>query len=108
MSASVAAGETAYEVRAFNTATASENKIHDDAVARRFCSMRWPASQRQSLARRSTVSLPLVCSFDKVPHRTRHICSSTHWYETRPMGRCCASRDVRSTLASPKPSKRLR
>jgi acyl dehydratase len=36
MSASVAARETAYEVRAFNTATASENKIHDDAVARRF------------------------------------------------------------------------
>ena len=36
MSASAAAGETAYEVRAFNTATASENKIHDDAVARRF------------------------------------------------------------------------
>lgn len=36
MSASVAAGETAYEVRAFNTAAASENKIHDDAVARRF------------------------------------------------------------------------
>ena len=27
---------TAYEVSAFNTAAASENKIHDDAVARRF------------------------------------------------------------------------
>ena len=26
----------AYEVRAFNTAAASENKIHDDSVARRF------------------------------------------------------------------------
>src|SRR5690348_15124249 len=26
----------AYEVRAFNTAAASENKIHDDEVARRF------------------------------------------------------------------------
>ncbi len=32
MSASVAA----YDVNAFNTATASENKIHDDAMARRF------------------------------------------------------------------------
>ena len=27
---------TAYEVRAFNTAAASENKIHDDSIARRF------------------------------------------------------------------------
>lgn len=32
MSAAIAA----YEVNAFNTATASENKIHDDATARRF------------------------------------------------------------------------
>jgi acyl dehydratase len=32
MSAAIAA----YEVNAFNTATASENKIHDDAMARRF------------------------------------------------------------------------
>ena len=27
---------TSYRVRAFNTAAASENKIHDDTVARRF------------------------------------------------------------------------
>ena len=32
MSAAIAV----YEVNAFNTATASENKIHDDAMARRF------------------------------------------------------------------------
>ncbi len=32
MSAAIAA----YELNAFNTATASENKIHDDAIARRF------------------------------------------------------------------------
>jgi acyl dehydratase len=36
MNSSLAAREAAYEVRAFNTAAASENKIHDDAVARRF------------------------------------------------------------------------
>lgn len=28
--------QTAYEVRAFNSAAASENKIHDDSIARRF------------------------------------------------------------------------
>jgi len=27
---------TAYEVSAFNTAVASENKIHDDSIARQF------------------------------------------------------------------------
>ena len=32
----MAAAAPAYRVEAFNTATASENKIHDDAVARRF------------------------------------------------------------------------
>src|SRR5467141_375704 len=31
-----AAALSPYQVEAFNTATASENKIHDDAVARRF------------------------------------------------------------------------
>src|SRR5262249_13312178 len=31
-----AAGPAPYRVEAFNTAKASENKIHDDAVARRF------------------------------------------------------------------------
>ncbi len=32
----MSAAMAAYEVSAFNTATASENKIHDDAMARRF------------------------------------------------------------------------
>jgi len=32
----MSAAMAAYEVNAFNTATASENKIHDDAMARRF------------------------------------------------------------------------
>jgi len=32
----VSAAIAAYELNAFNTATASENKIHDDAMARRF------------------------------------------------------------------------
>jgi acyl dehydratase len=36
MISSLAAHQAAYEVKAFNTAAASENKIHDDAVARRF------------------------------------------------------------------------
>jgi acyl dehydratase len=36
MNSSLARYDPAYEVRAFNTAAASENKIHDDAVARRF------------------------------------------------------------------------
>ena len=33
------------------------------------------------------------------------ICSSTRWCRTRPTARCCASRDARFTLASPKCSK---
>jgi acyl dehydratase len=36
MNSPLARDNAAYEVRAFNTAAASENKIHDDAVARRF------------------------------------------------------------------------
>jgi hypothetical protein len=32
----IAAGLAPYRIKAFNTAKASENKIHDDAVARRF------------------------------------------------------------------------
>jgi acyl dehydratase len=36
MNSPLARDDAAYEVRAFNTAAASENKIHDDAVARRF------------------------------------------------------------------------
>jgi acyl dehydratase len=34
--AGMSAAVAAYEVKAFNTAAASDNKIHDDAVARRF------------------------------------------------------------------------
>ena len=37
------------------------------------------------------------------PHATT--CSSMPWYRTRPMARCCASRDARFMLASPTPSK---
>jgi acyl dehydratase len=36
MNSSLAAHGAPYEVKAFNTAAASENKIHDDGVARRF------------------------------------------------------------------------
>ena len=36
MNAAMNAAMAAYEVNAFNTATASENKIHDDATARQF------------------------------------------------------------------------
>jgi hypothetical protein len=32
-------------------------------------------------------------------HHTRLICSNTHWYGTRPMARCCASRATRCTPA---------
>jgi predicted ATPase len=35
----------------------------------------------------------------------RRICSSTHWYRTRPTARCCASRDEPCTLVSSKSSK---
>ena len=35
----------------------------------------------------------------------RPICSSMRWCRTRPMARCCASRDARFTPVSPKPSK---
>ena len=57
------------------------------------------------LDRRSTVSLLPVCCSGKACRRTRPICSSTPWCRTRPMARCCASRDARCTRASPKPSK---
>ena len=55
--------------------------------------------------RRSTVSLPLVCCSGRARRRMRPICSSMPWCRTRPMARCCASRDARFTPASPKPSK---
>ena len=47
----------------------------------------------------------LVCCSDRVCRRKRRICSSTRLYRTRPTARCCASRDVRFTLVSLKPSK---
>ena len=55
--------------------------------------------------RRSTVSLRQVCCSGRACRRTRPICSSTPWCRTRPTARCCASRDARFMLASPKRSK---
>ena len=52
--------------------------------------------------RRSTVSLTLVCCSGKACRRMRPTCSSMRWCRTRPMARCCASRDARFMLASPK------
>ena len=46
-----------------------------------------------------------VCCSGRVHRRIRAICSNTPWYKTQPMARCCASRDVRFTLAWPKLSK---
>ena len=60
------------------------------------------ASRRQSSNRRSTVSSRPVCCSGRACRRTRLICSSTRWCRTRPMARCCASRDARFTPASPK------
>ena len=78
------------------------------AIGREFshaCWLRWCASRRRSWDRRSTVSLRLVCCSGRACRRMRPICSSMPWCRTRPMARCCASRDARFTLASPKPSK---
>ena len=66
------------------------------AVARK------PESELQSALDRLSTQ---VCCSGKVCHRTRLICSSMLWCRTRPMARCCASRDVRFTLVSPKPLK---
>ena len=44
----------------------------------------------------------LVCCFGRACRRMRLICSSMLWCRTRPTARCCASRDARFTLASPK------
>ena len=48
----------------------------------------------------------LACCSGKACRRMQPTCSSMPWCKTRPMARCCASRDVRFTLASPKPWKR--
>ena len=53
--------------------------------------------------RRSTVSLRLVCCSGRACRRMRPTCSSMPWCRTRPMARCCASRDARFTPVSPKP-----
>ena len=60
---------------------------------------------RRNSIRHSTVLLRLVCCSGRECRRTRLICSTTHLCRTRPMARCCASRDARFMLASPKPSK---
>ena len=55
--------------------------------------------------RRSTVSFRQACCSGRARRRRRATCSSTRWCKTRPMARCCASRDARFTLGSPKPLK---
>ena len=55
--------------------------------------------------RRSTASSTLVCCSGRACRRTRPICSSMRWCRTRPMARCCASRDARFMPASLKPLK---
>ena len=67
--------------------------------------LRWCASRRPTLIRRSTVSFTPVCCSGRVYRRTRPTCSSTPWCRTRPTARCCASRDARFMPASPKPLK---
>ena len=57
------------------------------------------------LNRRSTVSSRPVCCSGRACRRMRPTCSSMPWCRTRPMARCCASRDARFTPASPKPSR---
>ena len=66
------------------------------------CWLRWCASRRLNSLRRLTVSLRQVCCSGRACRRMRPICSSTPWCRTRPMARCCASRDARSMLVSPK------
>ena len=51
------------------------------------------------------VWLPPVCCSGRASRHRPAICSSTHLYKTRPMARCCASRDARYMPASLKLSK---
>ena len=60
---------------------------------------------RRSSIRRSTVLLRPVCCSGRACRRMRPTCSSTRWFRTRLMARCCASRAARCTPASPKSSK---
>src|SRR5580704_3821146 len=73
--------------------------------SRMHCWPRWHASPRRSWDRRSTVSCRLVCYPGRACRRRRATCSSMPWCRTRPMARCCASRDADFTPLSPKPSK---
>ena len=66
---------------------------------------RWCASPRRSWGRRSTVSFRQACCSGRACRRRRATCSSMPWCRTRPMARCCASRDARFTPVSPKPLK---
>ena len=66
------------------------------------------ASRRRSWHRRSTVSLPLVCCSGKASRPMRPTCLSTPWCKTRPMARCCGSRDAHFMLELPKPSRTVR
>ena len=73
------------------------------AIGREFSHALLAAVSRKEqteLNRRWTVSSRQVCCFGRVCRRTRTICSSTHWYRTRPMGRCSAGHDARFMLAS--------
>ena len=71
-------------------------------VFARAARLRSCASRTRSWHRRSTVSLRPVCCSGRACLHTRPICSSTHWCRTRPTAHCCASRDARFTLVSPK------
>jgi len=57
------------------------------------------------LERRWTVLSPPVCCSGRACRRMRPTCSSMRSFRTRPMARCCASRDARCMLVSPKPSR---
>ena len=73
--------------------------------SRMRCWLRWRASPWRNWARRSTVSFRQAYCSGRASHRRRAICSSMRWCRTRPMARCCASRDARFTPGSPKRSK---
>jgi class 3 adenylate cyclase len=74
------------------------------AIGREFSHALLAAVERKPEAElgRSIVSFSLVCCFARACRHMRPTCSSTPWCRTRPTARCCASRDVRCTPASPK------
>ena len=69
------------------------------------CWLRLRVNRTRSWDRRSIASSMLVCCSGRVCRRMRAICSNMPWFRTRPMARCCASRDARFMLASLKPSR---